>query len=231
MKNTILTIATLLLLLITIVLGQIFDALAGKEKVHTAQVHIYPLAKTFIMPDEVKKMIKIKDSSYKNIDIVQLEKTLEQNDYIRNAEVYKDLNGRLIAEVDQYKPIARVMGNTSYYLDENGAKKPLSNHYTEKVVLVFGDVNAAQKDGLIRLIKDIHQDKFLNEIVSEIHLNYPAVWLKTDQLSANIKIDLKENIDEQLYKLKAIYSYLVKQNKKNTYRQIDLRFQNQAVCK
>ena len=231
MKNTILTIATISMLLITIVLGRIFDALAGKEKVHVARVHIYPLAKTFIMPEDVKKLIKIKDSAYKNIDVVQLEKTLEHNDYIQNAEVYKDLNGRLIAEVDQYKPIARVMGNTSYYLDEKEDKKPLSNHYTEKAVLVFGNINAAQKANLIKLIKQIHEDKFLNEIVSEIHLDYPAVWLKTDQLSANIKIDLKENIAQQLYKLKAIYSYLVKQNQKNTYRQIDLRFQNQAVCK
>jgi len=231
MKNTILIIATLSILLLTLVLGSYFDALAEKEKVQATQVHIYPMAKTFIMPDEVAKLIKIKDSTSKNIDIISLEKSLEQNDFIRNAEVYKDLNGHLVAEVDQFRPIARVFDRNSYYLDENGFRKPLSDHYTEKVVLVYGFINSGQKNKIIDLIKKVNQDKFLNDIISEIHLKDNGVWLKTGQLSANIKIDLKGNLADQLYKLKAIYTYLVKKRIKNKYQQIDLRFENQAVCK
>jgi len=232
MKNTILIIATLSICLITIVLGSYFDALAGKEKMQTTQVHIYPMVKTFIMPDEVTKLIKIKDSTSKNIDVIDLEKSLEQNDYIRNAEVYKDLNGHLVAEVDQFHPIARIFSPTSsYYLDENGVRKPLSEHYTEKVVLVYGAINSGQKNKIINLIKKIDQDKFLNDIVSEIHIKDNGIWLRTSQLSADIKIDLKENLSDQFYKLKAIYTYLVKRQLKNKYRQIDLRFENQAVCK
>ena len=232
MKNTILIIATISIILLTIVLGSYFDALAGKEKIQATQVHIYPMAKTFIMPKEVAKLIKIKDSASKKIDVISLEKSLEQNDYIRNAEVYKDLNGHLVAEVDQFRPIARIFDHTSsYYLDENGVRKPLSDHYTEKVVLVYGSINSGQKNKIINLIKKINQDKFLNDIISEIHIKDNGIWLKTGQLSADIKIDLKENLAEQLYKLKAIYTYLVKRQLKNKYRQIDLRFENQAVCK
>ncbi len=230
-KSSILYILTFLLLIITVVLGSYFDRLYGKEKVTETQVYIYPMAKTFIMPGEVIEMIQINDSLINHVNVNNIEKRLEQNGYIKNAEVYKDLNGRLVAEVEQYKPVARFVGQTSYYLDENGNQKPLSKHYTEKVVLVYGNINPDQKDDLIDLIKRIHKDKLLEEIVSEIHLDNGNIWLKTDRLSADINIDLKENLTSQLYKLKAIYSYLVQQNMTKKYRHIDLQFENQAVCK
>ncbi len=224
-------ILTLSLLIITIVLGSYFDDLYKNEKLKETQVHIYPMSKTFIMPDEVIKLMNVKDSILKRIDIDSLEWILEQNGYIDNAEVYRDLNGRLVAEVEQYKPVARFIGQTSYYLDKNGNKKPLSKYYTEKVVLVYGDMYSGHKEKLKDLIKQIYNDKHLNEIVSEIHLNGKKIRLITDKLSAGINIDLNENIPAQLYKLKAIYSYLVKQNLTEKYRQIDLQFENQAVCK
>ncbi len=219
------------MLIITIVLGKIFDDISENEKITKTQVYIYPQAKTFIMPDEVGKLINVNNNKQKNVDVKHLEITLEQNGYISNAEVYKDLNGRLVAEVQQYKPMARIVGKTSYYLDEEGNKKPLSKYYTEKVILVFGNINSNQKKNLVRLIKQIHKDKMLDEIVSEIHINNQNIWLKTDRLTADIKIDLNEDTADQLYKLKVIYSYLVKQNKTKKYRHIDLRYTNQAVCK
>ena len=230
-KYSIPYILTLSLLIITIVLGSYFDDLYKNEKLKETQVYIYPVVKTFIMPDDVVKIMNIKDSTIKRIDIDSLERILEQNGYIDNAEVYRDLNGRLVADVEQYKPIARFIGQTSYYLDENGNRKPLSKHYTEKGVLVYGEMYSGQKEKLKDLIKQIYNDKQLNEIVSEIHLNGKKIYLKTGKLSAGININLNEDIPEQLYKLKAIYSYLIKQNLTEKYRQIDLQFENQAVCK
>ncbi len=230
-KSLILYILTLFLLVITIILGSYFDELYGNEKVRATQVYIYPMDKTFIMPDEIVRMMSVNENIIKQIDIDSLERVLEQNGYIDNAEVYKDLNGRLVAEVEQYKPVARFIGQTSYYLDENGNRKPLSKHYTEKVVLVYGHINTGQKNAVVDLIKQIHHDKFLNEIVTEIHINGGNVWLKTDRLPAEINIDLTEDIQSQLYKLKAIYSYLVRKQLTKKYRQIDLQFENQAVCK
>lgn len=216
-------------MLVTLVLGSYFDSLYQNEEI-TTKVHIYPMEKTFIMQDEVIDLIKSENNISKNIKVDSLEILLEQNGYIKNAEVYKDLNGHLIAEVEQYKPIARVISNTSYYLDENGNKKPLSKHYTEKVILIYGNINTYQKEKVIELIKLIHDDTFLNTIVSEIHLNKENIWLITDKLTADINIDLNENIKNQLYKLKAIYTYLVKKKLTKKYRHIDLQYKNQAVC-
>jgi len=229
MKNSLLVITTILMVIITFVLGFFFNIASNLEKIKKTQIHVYPMQKAFIVPSEVGKLIKINDSSY--IDIANLEAEIEKNDYIDNAEVYKDLNGRLIAEINQYQPIARVIGSRSYYIDKNGEKKPLSKHYTEKVVLIFGSIDTNNKEQIISLLKAMNKDKVLHKIITEIHINGSTNKLKTDLLSADIKIDLNANLDQQLYKLKAIYSYLIKQKKAKKYSQIDLRYDKQAVCK
>jgi cell division protein FtsQ len=202
-----------------------------QEKLQQANLYIFPSEKTFISPDEVKKMIIIKDSINRNVSIDSLEKILENNAYISNAEVYKDLNGKLITEIEQYKPIARILGSKSYYIDIDGMEKPLSNHYTERVVLVFGDLPAADKPAIIALLKKIYQDKELNEMISEIHLKNKYIYLKINGLKSNVVVEMNDKIDRQLYKLKIINTYLLSHNLENKYREIDVRFENQVVCK
>ena len=231
MKKTIIIIATLLIFVSTLVLGKYFDSLYRKEKLSAMELRIFPMEKNFIETDEVRKMIRINDSTLQNINVVDLEKNLEKNEYIGNAEVYKDLNGRVYAEIEQYQPIARILGNKSYYIDISGEKKPLSQHYTEHVVLVFGELESDNKKPIIDLIKKINNDNILKDIISEIHSNGKNLWLKTVNLSAKIKIDLYQNVDHQLNKLKIIYAYLTKNQLENKYQNIDLRYENQAVCK
>jgi len=231
MKKGILFILTLGLFLVTIVLGSYFNAVVQNEKIAGVQVHIFPMEKTFVLDKEVKKMILIKDSIYKNINIEKLEQQLEKNDYISNAEVFKDLNGQVKANIEQYHPIARVFNEKSYYLDDDGQAKALSKHYTENVILIFGKLNKKIKKPVINLVKAINGDEELKAIVSEIHIGTSGVYLKTDQLDTNVFIDVEKDLKGQLYKLKAIYMYLVKNHKNKQYKNMDLRFVNQVVCK
>jgi len=231
MKKTITGIATISILASTFLLGHYFDVLAGKESLSSMNLEIYPQEKNFIEADEIRKLIKIQDSSLNEIDVKSLENKLEENAYISNAEVYKDLNGNVVAEIEQYHPMARVLGQTSYYIDVSGAKKPLSNHYTEHVVLVFGELTGDNQKEVIRLIQMINDDRILKDMISEIHLKNKHVELKIKGLNADIIIDLKGNLEKELYKLKAIYAYLKKEKLENKYQQIDLRYEKQAVCK
>jgi cell division protein FtsQ len=231
MKNIIQIIAVVLLFGGSVLLGTYFDRLWQQEKLQQADLYIFPSEKSFIVPEEVKQIIKIKDSVIKSIKIDSLEKLLEKNDYIRNAEVYKDLNGRLVAEIEQYKPIARILGTKSYYIDIDGNEKPLSNHYTERVVLVFGNITEKNKSSLTALLKKIYEDKELNMIISEIHLEQNKIRLKINGTKANVIMNIPDEKNRQLYKLKVFNAYLHKKHLENKYKEIDLRFENQVVCR
>ncbi len=232
MKKKFYIIGLLFFLILTIGLGSIFDRLIEDEPVRIKNVYVFPLDKTFILPKEIAKLIPLNGKTYKSIDINEIEKKLEKNNFIQNAEVYKDLNGRLTAKIKQYQPIARVVHNSnSYYLDEKGDKKPLSTHFTENVVLVFGKIQDKEKNNLVELIKTINHDKILKNIVTEIHIKNNLIEVKTDLLAADMLIDLNTDLKKQLIKLKAIYAYLTKKHQTQKYHHIDLRYARQAVCK
>jgi len=191
-------------------------------------VKILPENKSFIKADEVAKSLHITDSAA--IDIKYFEEKLSKNKFINKAEVYRDLNGNLIAEVTQYKPIARVLGTNSYYLDENGHKRPLSHHYTENVVLIYGDISQKQQKNVVDLVKQIHQDELLNDIVSEIHIKPYGYNFRIKGIKAKFVLN-NDVYEAQLHKLKVMYVYLKKHRLVNKYQQIDLRYNKQVVCK
>lgn len=223
-----LIISTVLIILLTILLGGVFSTRLHQEKLQASIVKVFPEDKSFIRADEVAKALHITDSAA--IDIKYFEEKLSKNKFIDKAEVYLDLNGNLIAEVTQYKPIARVQGANSYYLDENGEKRPLSHHYTENVVLVYGDINQKEQKKIVQMVKQIHQDKLLNDIVSEIHLKSYGYNFRIKGFKAKFVLN-SEQFEAQLHKLKVIYVYLKKHQLVNKYQQIDLRYNEQVVCK
>ncbi len=232
MKQKLYILSTLLILFLTIMLGQIFDRLIKNEQINETHIYVYPLDKTFILPKEVAKLMPLKNKTYEKINIVSLEKQLEKNNYIHNAEVFKDLNGRLTAKIKQYQPIARIwQNNQSYYLDQEGNKKPLSIHFTENVPLIFGEIPNKYKENLVYIIKTINTDPILKNIVAELHIKNNLVSIKTDLLKADILIDITTDNKQQLTKLKAIYAYLFKKKQTQKYNKIDLRYAQQAICK
>ena len=87
----------------------------------------------FITQSTVSKLLiqNIEGAAYKTkriIDLNELESALKSNQMIKNAEVYIDIDGDLIAEVEQKKPLVRVLADR-YYIDDTGSKMPLSKNY------------------------------------------------------------------------------------------------------
>src|SRR5699024_10235411 len=60
------------------------------------------------------------------INLNRVERKLNKNKLIANAEVFKTIDGRIGARITQREPIARVLGQPSFYVDKNGGLMPLS---------------------------------------------------------------------------------------------------------
>jgi len=232
MKNFIHYILFITFLILTFVLGEVFSLRLNHEKILSKKVIISPIDKNFIEQNEVLKLLNFKDTLLGNIDITKLEKKLKNNKFIANAQVYKDLNNNVFAYIEQYKPIARVISSTSYYIDKDGIKRPLSNHYTENVILVFGNLDKNKQKQVYQLLKKIINDNILKELITEVHIdNYGNYKLRLKNFSPTISFGNNKNIGEKFIKLKAIYSYLTKYKLFKKYKKINLEYNNQVVCK
>jgi len=115
------------------------------------------------------------------INLNRLERRLEQNPFVKEAQVYADMKGELFAVIVQKEPYLRIINNNgvSYYLDENGNKMPVSNNFTARVSVATGFVETAinpvhdsvvQKQ-LFDLISFIRADDFLLALCEQIDVD------------------------------------------------------------
>lgn len=193
---------------------------------------------------------------YSSIKIDELEKTLSNHPAVANAEVYEAVNGDVKIDIEQRKPIIRIFNvtNESYYIDETGRLMPLSDKYTEKVLIANGNIlepysfrynytiNQVKQDTSLRsktildelfdLATFIKADTFWNAQIEQIYVNeekdFELVPRVGDQ---KIIFGDANDMAEKFNKLIVFYKEgLNVTDKWNAYSTINLKFKNQIVC-
>ncbi len=204
----------------------------------------------FVAPEEVEQLIikelgkTLKQYTIADIDLRHLEEKLSSNPYIRQAEVFADINGSLHVNIEQEKPILRVINSSrvSYYISESGRKMPFSGKFTPRVAVAMGAIedNGKSRGGLEReglkklfeLASFIYHDPFMRALVDEIIVRPDGEFELIPKID-NHSIrwgDLSE-AKEKKEKLELFYGKGIRKAGWQNYRQIDLRFKKQIVCK
>lgn len=189
----------------------------------------------YITEEAVNKLLiqnKIEAASVdkETLDLNKVESLLNAHDMIENAEVFLSLDGKLNAKISQRKPIGRVVGNSSFYLDKNGKIMPLSPYYSARVPLLYG-FDGSNVEEAFPLVDYIKKDKFLNHHITGIsRLGGGNFELNLRKLDFSIYFGKAENIELKFNNFKAFYKKAMKDEKLNTYRKVNLQFGNQVVC-
>ncbi|MDR5591821.1 hypothetical protein [Christiangramia sp. SM2212] len=164
------------------------------------------------------------------LDLNRVESLLNQHQMIENAEVYLTLDGKLEAIVSQRKPIGRVVGNSSFYLDKNGEIMPLSQFYSARVPLMFG-FDGSNVSKAYAIISHIKKDDFLNRHVTGINrLKGDKYTLELREQDFELYFGDSSNVALKFNNFKAFYKKAQKENKLETYKKVNLQFGDQVVC-
>lgn len=180
----------------------------------------------------------------KDIDIARLEKVLEKDPLILNADVYIDARSNLRIRVEQRAPLLRVMDQNglNYYLDPNGVRMPLSRHASVRVLAANGAIPPYVPDFLGRkqhrlkdlflLAQDIEADAFLRPMIEQIYVNNRGEFVLAPMLGDQIILfGYYRDAAEKLRKLKIFYKEALPYEGWRRYDTIDLRFRGQVVGK
>lgn len=190
----------------------------------------------FLTQDNVSKLLIQNPSGLNNknkdiIDLNVLESALNSNPMVKNAEVFMSVNGELSAEVEQKRPIARVHTNASYYLDDEGFYMPLSANYSARVPLVTGTVYKTKLDKIYKIATVVDEDEFLKQHVIEIRQDANQnISLRLRKYDFSINIGSLNKLEKKINNFKAFYKKAIKDKTINTYRSVNLRFDNQVIC-
>ena len=167
------------------------------------------------------------------VDLNTVETVLDDHEMIEKAEVFSTIDGSLSAHIIQKTPIVRYLsGNATYYLDNKGDKMPLSENFSARVPLVAGNFVDKNKAGYIELFNEIEKDNFLKKDITGIKiLPSGSVVLTNRNYDYKIIFGNPVQIDKKLKNYKAFYQHAIKDTLIKNYKEVNLMFTEQVVCK
>jgi len=189
----------------------------------------------FITKDSIKnaviEIITTKNIGKSSVHVKALEFELNKIELVRKSDVFVDVNGTMVVNIQQRKPIARFLNN-KFYLDEDGLVMPKSKYYSARVPVIKGYTKTQdQLDLIYKISSYIKNDKFLSQSATEILIDSNSNFsIKLRGYRFKILIGQLNNLDLKIKNFKAFYINASTNQILNKYSVINLQFDNQVVC-
>jgi cell division protein FtsQ len=190
----------------------------------------------YITEDAVNKLLiqnygSLKNRAKEQVVLNTIESLITSNSMVKNAQVYLTIDGKLISEVVQRKPIGRVEDVSKFYLDDSGKRMPLSRHYSARVPIITGVITGKSLEDAYVILEYINKNTFLSQNVIGIHIEKEGEYqLKFRLEDFVVNLGGVENLDEKFKNFMAFYVKAAKDNTLEKYASVSLKFENQVVC-
>ena len=167
------------------------------------------------------------------VDLNTLEAVLDDHEMIEKAQVFSTIDGLLNTRITQKTPIVRVItDNDSYYLDSKGDKMSLSQNFSARVPLVFGEISKGNEKPYLLLFNEIKKDDFLSKNITGAQI-MPSGNVVLNNRSYDYKIAFGKpiNVEKKLKNYKAFFQHAIKDTLIKSYKEVNVMFTQQVVCK
>lgn len=174
------------------------------------------------------------------INVALLEKTLEQHQWIRDAELYFDTHDVLHVTVSEREPVARVFttAGTTFYIDSAGQRLPLLPDVVVRVPVVtafaaakkVGKKDSAVAKDVAAVAQYINTHPFWSAQIAQIDIT-PAGTFELLPVVGNhiIRIGRAENIDQKLSNLLLFYKQVLAKTGFDKYAVVDVQYNGQVI--
>lgn len=174
-------------------------------------------------------------------DMSEMERRVETNPFVLDAEVYRDVKGNVLVRVNQRKPIGRIYHQyeKDSYIDEKGNLLPTTARHTARVPLLeiegleWGN-NLNETDygsDLLRLLKYIEKDDFWRVQIAQIIVkNNGQIEMLPQMTKQTVIFGMPEDIEKKFEKLMIFYKKILPAKGWNTYAKVNLKFKDQIIC-
>jgi cell division protein FtsQ len=186
----------------------------------------------------------IKGTSLDHIDLRAIEKKLKQDKHILDADLYGDLKGNLVVNVELRRPIARIIQSDApdAYIAEDGVVMSVSENYTSRVVLIsgaytkhlleLGDLNKKEEGKkLMEMIEFVNDDKFWKAQVAQLDINSQGRITILPQVTGQVvEFGKPEDIENKFRKLMIFYKEILPTRGWTRYERVSLEYEGQIIA-
>jgi len=180
------------------------------------------------------------------VNLGDLENRVRKNKLIKKCQVFRDLKGNVVVNVEQERPLARWVNtsdneelqNTSgYYINNEGAFFPLSETFSARTLIVSGvffknaeRLKTEKGKSLLELIRFLNTDPFWKAQVAQLDADKDGeIHLITVLGDQRIEFGTAEDYESKFSKLRLFYERVLSQDW-SRYSKISIKFQDQIVC-
>ena len=191
----------------------------------------------FISDSEIRNLIlknhpDIIGKPTTRINKENLEQIINKIPSVKNTEVFTSLRGYLHLEIEQRKPVVRLLKGKGFYIDEEGRRMPLSSNYTSRVLVVSGHIkDKTIETDLMPLVNFITKDEFWSSQINQIYVDSNDEYILIPRVGGQkIEMGKIDNFERKFDKLYALYKDGFSTVGWNKYKKINLKYENQIVC-
>jgi len=176
------------------------------------------------------------------INIRKVEELLEQNAWIKDAELFFDNNQVLHVKIFEREPIARVftVQGSSFYLDSMGLRLPVTENAVARLI-VFTSFPSGKKilskpDSMVlgdikKIAQYINRDSFLTDQTAQVNITQQGTYELIPVVGKQIiRIGNADSLDEKFTKLLAFYKEVWSKVGFEKYSLIDVQYHGQVVA-
>jgi cell division protein FtsQ len=184
------------------------------------------------------------------LDIRAMEESLRQYPAISWVEVYTNIQGKLMVEVQQRIPLARIedRDHQHYYIDAGGHVVPAITDYTPHLLHINGYIpgeyrkakniltDAGRQEGglmsgILELAAFIHSDPFWRSQIVQVYVNEKQEFELVPRVGSQIILfGDAEGLETKFFKLETLYREGLTHAGWNQYEIINLKYRNQVIC-
>jgi cell division protein FtsQ len=185
----------------------------------------------------------IKGIGIDRINLKQIEKKLKYDKHILDAELFGDLKGNLIVNVELRRPIARIVQKDApdVYIAKDGVIMPVSEKYTSRVVLISGyvkplleseDLNKTEEGKqLMEMIEYVNADRFWSAQVAQLDIERDGKINIFPQVTGQrVEFGRAENIETKFKKLMIFYKEILPTRGWTKYERVNLEYEGQVIA-
>ena len=184
-----------------------------------------------------------------SLDLVKIEDIVDRRSAVLKSEAYMTIDGTLHIDITQRKPAARFQKEDGgFYADHDGYIFPLQNSFASHVQIIDGHIPLAANSGYKGDITDPAEKAWLEKIMGLVnYIDGNSEWKNMIvQIHVTESSDLilipregnerflfgqPDNFKAKFERMKKYYTAVVPEKGADKYRQVDVRYKGQIICR
>ena len=194
--------------------------------------------RTFISSREVMSLLRTKEmmpsgKKMTEVNCGEMEQMLRQQPVVRDAQCYTNTQNEVCIEITQREPILRVIADENYFVDTERHIIPVRANTASYVVLASGRIGKEwATNELFDFAQYISEDEFWKAQIVQIYVrDKHNIELVPRVGSGVILLGGLDGYEKKLRKLQKLYDDGFSKIGWKDYKEIDLRYKGQVVCR